>query len=77
MGAVIFRHEVQVGFLGWIKDRFNGSPAGIGNRARWQALDPVRVIRTHGFEILASQVPIKVLDAVDDRRVALKAHAAL
>ena len=76
VGAVILRHKVQVGFFGWIKDGLNGSSAGIGYRSRWQAIDPVGVIRAHGFEILPGQVPVKVLNAVNDRGVALEAHAA-
>ena len=33
VGAVIFGYEVEVGFLGRIKDGLNGRPAGIGDGA--------------------------------------------
>ena len=71
VGAVIFRHKVQVRFLGRIKNGHNWSSARIGNRPRWQASDPVSVVRTHGFEIPPGQVPVKTLNAVDNRRIAL------
>ena len=76
MCAITASHKVQIVRVGRVQGGPQGGQAGVGNRARRQAMDHIRVIRCRGLQVVAGEVSVKILDAVDNGRVTLESDAS-
>ena len=73
MAAAAIGHEIKITRIGWIEDRFERSPAGVGDGSGRQAVNLVGIVGRVGFQIVLGQTAIKLAlaahEPINRRRV--------